>query len=48
VLKFGIFGEKVCQKLHQFLSRRSHAQLPGGRPSAVAIRRTMPSMRSST
>jgi hypothetical protein len=41
VLKFGMFGEKLCHKLHHFRSRLGHAQLPGGRLAAITGRRPL-------
>jgi hypothetical protein len=39
-LKFGVFGEKLSQKLHHLGSRLGHAQLPSG-PLAAITRRPL-------
>jgi hypothetical protein len=41
VLKFGIFGVRLCHKLLHFRSRLGRAQLPGGRLAAITGRRPL-------
>ena len=41
VLKFGIFGVRLCHKLLHFRSRLGRAQLPGARLAAITGRRPL-------